>query len=359
MRRTLEHTSNVDDNVIYLGMDVHKHHINVTVIAKRCVQSRAHVRTQEICRYVEGLQAKYDTGHIVAAYEAGFCGFSLQRRLAAAGVDTLVVNAADIPTTDKQRTTKHDRGDSARIGKALSDGALHGVWIPDKELEGDRELVRHRRRLLLTLLRVRNTIKGHLHKHGVAIPPDLDTPTWSRAFRQWLREVQMPSASSQMTFALLLDDHDHWVEQINKHMVRLVALAATERYAANMELLTSIPGIGRLTAICLLTMIGPIERFPTAERFASYIGLVPMQHQSGGTDRTMPIQRRAQTDLRRMLVQCAWISKNREPAMRAHFDKCRTRMPGNKAIIAVARRLTNVVYAVLKHQRPYESPRHA
>jgi transposase len=339
--------------LISLGLDVHKKFVSVTVYRDNCRQSKAHVQTSELEAYIMGLQRKYGQYEIQAAYEAGFCGFSLQRQMEQLSVSTMVVNPADIPTTDKERTTKNDRTDSDKIARALSVGALRGIWIPDEELEGDRELVRFRFKLLANLKSAKSGIKMRLFKHGIEIPEELDTPTWSKKFRAWLDEQKFPSASSQLVFAEMLTELDHCKDRYTNHLKRLNTLAETPRYAQNMELLTSIPGIGRLTALSLLTEIGPIERFGTADQLASYVGLVPMQHQSGGSNRDMPIQRRAQSELRAMLIQCAWSAVRTKSHFAALYERKKLNKPIQKAIVFIARRQLNTVYAILKSQQPY------
>lgn len=339
--------------VLSLGLDVHKKFVSVTVYRDNCRQSKAHVQTSELESYILGLQRKYSQCELQAAYEAGFCGFSLQRQMEQLSVSTIVVNPADIPTTDKQRTTKNDRTDSDKIARALSVGALRGIWVPDEDLEGDRELVRLRFKLLADLKSIKSAVKMRLFKHGIVIPDALDTPTWSKAFRAWLDQQQFPSASSQIAFVEMLEELDHRKDRYTNHLKRLNVLAASPRYAQNMELLTSIPGIGRLTALSLLTEIGPIERFATADQLASYVGLVPMQHQSGGSNREMPIQRRAQTELRMMLIQCAWSAIRTKSHFAALYERKTLTKPSQKAIVSVARRLLNTTYAVLKTQQSY------
>lgn len=341
-------------SMLYLGLDVHKRFISVTVFNEHSYHSKAHVPTAELDAYILGLQQKHGDCNILAAYEAGFCGFSLHRHLLELHVPTLVVNPADIPTTDKQRTTKNDRSDSAKIAKALSADALRGIWIPNEEVEGDRELVRYRLKMLRELNAIKNALKMRLLKHGIVLPKQYDNSSWSAGFRQWLGEQTLPTPSSQRAFDLLLEEYDHRKQRYARHLVVLNELASTARYAYKMFLLTSIPGIGRLTALSLLTEIGPIERFTTADQLASYVGLVPMQHQSGSSDRPMPIQRRAQTDLRSMLIQCAWTAIRCEQHFADLYERKRSNKPGQKAVVTVARRLLNIVYAVLKNKNPYQ-----
>ncbi|MBI2793825.1 MAG: IS110 family transposase [Ignavibacteria bacterium] len=333
---------------------VHKRFISVTIYNKHSYHSKAHVPTAELAAYIQGLQQKHADCTILAAYEAGFCGVSLHRHLQELRVPTVVVNPADIPITDKQRTTKNDRSDSARIAQALSADALRGIWIPNEEVEGDRELVRYRLKMLRELGAIKNALKMRLLKHGIVLPKQYDNSSWSSGFRQWLREQRLPTPSSQRAFELFLDEYDHRKQRYADHLVVLSELAATPRYAYKMVLLTSIPGIGRLTALSLLTELGPVERFSSADQLASYVGLVPMQHQSGSSDRAMPMQRRAQTELRSMLIQCAWTAIRCEQHFTDLYERKRANKPGQKAIVTVARRLLNTVHAVLKNQIQYQ-----
>ena len=354
MRHKVQHTQSASETpTLYIGLDVHKLSVNVTVYDCDRRQRKAHVPMQELEAYVDGIQKKHPHHQLVAAYEAGFCGFALQRRLTAQQVNTLVVNAADIPTTDKDRTTKTDRADSAKIANALRSGLLRGIWIPSEELEGDRELVRDRQKIRRELNSAKSTLKMRLHKHGITIPARFDNSSWSEAFRQWLAEQQLESASAQHAFNLLLSEYDHRRERYRLHVATLGELAASPRYAHTMQLLTSIPGIGQLTGISLATEIGPIDRFASANHLASYVGLVPMQHQSGASNRQMPIQRRAQADLRFMLIQCAWSSIRTDTHFADLYKRKRASKPAQKAIVAVARRLLNTVFAILKNQEPY------
>lgn len=356
MRRQKQDTTHsAEARVISYGLDVHKKNISVTVVDGSKKPQTHHVHAEEILNFFVRQQREYAGCELRAVYEAGFSGFSLQRKLTALGICTIVINPADIPLTDKQRTQKNDRADSIRLAKALHMGMLTGIWIPDEQTEGDRQFVRHRLHLLKDLSQYRHRIKGFLHRHGVAIPKCYDTSTWSGKFRLWLGEQQFATPLTTLTFTSMLSEYDHRLAMYKHHLQAINTLASTPRYASAVNLLRSIPGIGRLTAITILTEIGSISRFRTVDRFASYIGLVPMQYQSGSTDRDMPIQRRAQQHLRRMLIQCGWIGARIDQRMRSLFERKKAHKPSTKAVIVVARHQLNYVYAVLKQQRPYQA----
>jgi transposase len=336
-----------------MGMDVHKRHVVVSVYDRHCKVAKAQVLMNELESYISGFQRKHRGAKIIAAYEAGFCGFSLQRRLAQLSLDVVVVNPADIPTSDKQRTTKSDRIDSDKLAQALRAESLTPIWIPDPELEGDRELVRYRLRLQDDLRSVRNQIKMRLYKHGIEMPSELEK-SWSAKFRAWLSTAPLQTPESRQVYDLLLSELDERTRLYKQHVDRIQQLSALPRYADNVSLLRTIPGIGPLMSITLLTEVGPIHRFNSTDRLASFVGLVPMRNQSGSKDKPMPLQRRAHHVLRYMIIQCAWISVGTSK----HFAEVYTRhsksKPATKSIIVVARRLLNTAYAVLKSGEPYK-----
>ncbi|NQW29859.1 MAG: IS110 family transposase [Ignavibacteria bacterium] len=344
---------NDNSNRIYIGMDVHKKHIDVTLMSQHIVLAQAHIRSNIMEEYIRKVKRKYPGKQLTAAYEAGFSGFALCKQLNALGVETIVVNAADIPTTNKERTTKSDRSDSMKICKALKSETLRKIYVPSDEQLGDRDLVRYRSRLRQEVSKHKTRIKMFIHRYGIHIPDELDTSHWSKPLRAWLGMRTLPSASAQTTFGIMLENLETSEIAYQKHLRRINELASSPRYADDMDLLCTIPGIGRLTAITILTELNPISRFRTIDHLASYVGLVPMRHQSGSSDRSMPMQHRAQQELRVALVQSAWMAARSSDRFRAaHIEKRKNR-PSQVAIIYVARKLLNTIYTVLKNSQPY------
>ncbi|MBL0322293.1 MAG: IS110 family transposase [Ignavibacteria bacterium] len=339
-----------------MGIDVHKRHINVAVMSEHVVLGQNHVEIRDVDAYMVRLKKKYPDRRLRAAYEAGFSGFALYHQLESLGIETIVVNAADVPTTDKERTTKSDRADSLKICHALKCGQLREIWVPPDELSGDRDLVRYRLILRQHLAKTKTRIKMFLYKQGVQIPPELDSSHWTRAFRAWLIEQKMNTVSSQTTFSLMLEELQHADDVYKKHIQRIQELASADRYKQNVQLLRSIAGIGGLTAITILTELGPIARFPTADHLASYVGLVPMRRQSGSSDMSMPIQRRAHQELRALLVQCSWMAIKCSNHFNSVYEHKRKNKKSQVAIIVVTRRLLNTIYAVLKKSQPFVEP---
>lgn len=117
----------------------------------------------------------------------------------------------------------------------------------------------------------------------------------------------------------------------------------------------TVPGIGELTGMALISEIDDIKRFKGADQLAAYIGMIPMCHSSGEHDGTGSITVRKHSKLRYVLVEAAWVAAKNDPAMSmAYINYCK-RMKPSQAIIKIARKLVNRIYFVMKRNQPYET----
>ena len=128
------------------------------------------------------LQHSYPQAHYVCACECGKSGYWIQRELEKLGIECLVVNPADIPSTHKGEVYKTDCRDARGIGDALSKGQLKRVYVPYEEQEADLHLVRQRKKIWRDLVRCKNRIKGFLDYTGTKVPSQYDNANWSRNF---------------------------------------------------------------------------------------------------------------------------------------------------------------------------------
>ncbi len=101
------------------------------------------------------------------------------------------------------------------------------------------------------------------------------------------------------------------------------------------------------------TELVTLDRFKTLDQLASYVGLIPGEHSSGEREIVTGITRRQNAVLRSVLVENAWIAARKDPALVLAFTTLAKRMPKNRAIIRIARKLLNRIRYVLKHQQPY------
>ena len=125
-------------------------------------------------------------------------------------------------------------------------------------------------------------------------------------------------------------------------------------YATDAKLLQSIPGIGLLTAMVLLTEIGDVNRFKGLNELAAYLGLIPNCHDSGETKRVGSNTKRGNVYLKYILIEASWMCLRYDPSMLLAYKSAVRKIDSNKAIIKVARKLLNRIRFVLKNKRPYQ-----
>jgi len=130
-------------------------------------------------------------------------------------------------------------------------------------------------------------------------------------------------------------------------------LSQTESYQNDVKLLRSLPGIGVLTAMTILTELETIMRFSNIDKLCSYIGLVPSTSSSGEEEKTGDITPRGHSVLRTAIIEASWTAIRHDPVLlKCHLDYCK-RMEANKSIVRIAKKLLSRIKFVLKNKQPY------
>ena len=337
---------------LYIGIDVHKRQWSVSIFT-----SHLHHKTFSQSPKPEVLKTYLDKNfkdyEVVCAYEACKFGFWIQRKLSSYGYECLVVNPADIPTTNKESSEKTDPIDSRKIAKALRAGMLRGIHIPSEETEGQRQLFRYRKKLWADLVRVKNRIKDKLLFSGIDIPPEYDNSYWSKGFLNWLSIVEFPSLKTRMTLDFLLDQYEFIYRHFLKVSIQVRRLHKEPKYKEDAKRLRQIPGIGPLTSVQLLIEIEDISRFKNFKHFNGYLGLKPMVHSSGEKDHKGYMTYRSHHGLRSSLVECAWTAVQRDPVMLKKYEELLRNHTPKRSIVIIARKLASRVYRVLKTKEDY------
>lgn len=344
-----------DGQNIYVGIDVHLKSWNVTIMSEQ-LHLKTFNQAPDPFKLMTYLNGNFPNANFVSAYEAGFCGFWIHRKLTALGVNNIVVNAADIPTTQKETTSKSDPVDSRKIARFLRSGELTGISVPNIETEGDRILLRSRYQILQDLGRFRRRIKSLLYFQGVTYPKEIENTThWSARFIKWLSDdVHFESESARQSLSLLVTEAIHLRTLLLDVNSRIKKLSMTALYEKKIKLMKSVPGIGITTGMTLLAEIEDISRFSNTDKFAGFVGIVPTCHSSGEKEAFGEITFRGKKLLRTYLVESAWIAARIDPALSKAFSDLCMRMPVNNAIIRIAKKLLNRIYYVLKNEREYK-----
>lgn len=348
----MENVSKLDfaGQPIYVGLDVHKKSWSVSILSEQS-EHKTFTQPHDVAVLMNYLRRNFPGASYQTVYEAGFCGFWIHDQLQNAGAQCLVVNPADIPTSDKEKRRKTNRVDCHKLAKRLRNGELTGIYVPPRERTEDRHLLRTRYAMMKKQTRCKNQIKGILAFYGIELPEDCSH--WSRSFMAWIEQLALARASGNTALKVHLAELLHLrtlLTQLNREIRKL---ATTETYRDDVALLKTVPGIGTLAAMILLTELHTITRFKSLDQLCGYVGLVPDTSSSGEQEVITGITRRRNSLLRATLVEAAWVSIRKDPALMLHFAAYTKRMKKSKAIVKIARKLLNRIRFVLKNKEAY------
>ena len=323
-----------ESSTTYVGLDVHK---STVVVARRSPELKV-AETWEIAnepRALRRLAAKLlreaAPGTVSSCYEAGVCGYALQRLLVKEGVACAVVAPALVPRKPGERI-KTDRRDARKLADYWRSGSLTVVEPPTPEQEAVRDLVRCREDVKDDLLRCRHRLSKMLLRRALVFR---EGRSWTVRHRTWLRKLEWEHACDEVVFTEYLMAVELLEERLRVLDKKLLEVATGEPYRAPAGWLRCFRGIDTVTAMTVLAEVHGIERFDSARRFMAFLGLVPGERSSGGTERRTGITKTGNSHVRRVLVEAAWHYRHR-PGVGAALRKRREGQPAH--IIALADR---------------------
>lgn len=268
----------------------------------------------------------------------------------------MVVAPSMIPKVPGQRV-KTNRLDSQKLSEHLRGGQLKSVHVPTESYRQLRQLVQLRDTFVQDIVAMKLRIKAMLLFEGLEFPPAPAGSQWSLIVRGKLKKV---SCSSAVRFKL--DQLMESVESTEKRVIQTIKeirrfYQQDPELSQAMKYLKSIPGIGEIVASHLLARVGDPQQIGNVRQLAGFIGLVPTERSTGDRVARGSITRSGDGRLRSKLIQAAWSAIRQDPELREFYRSVYQRHPrdraARKAIVAVARKLTTRIYAVLKQQRPY------
>jgi transposase len=293
--------------------------------------------------------------------------------------ELLVVHAQHIKTVPGRKT---DVKDAAWIAELLRHGLLRGSFIPSKPQRQLRELTRYRSTLVQDRARTLNRLQAVLEDanlklasvvtdiYGVSaramleaiLAGERDVETLAdlargrlRTKRDQLKEALEGRVTAHHSF--LLTEHLSTLEYLDESIAR-VSGEIDQRLTADQEaiaLLDTIPGVGQRAAEILIAEIGSdMSRFPSAKHLASWAGMCPGNHESGGK-RLSGKTRKGNRWLRQVLVEIAHVaSKTKNTYLAAQYKRIAARRGKKRALIAVGHTVLIIVYTLLTRQQPYQ-----
>jgi transposase len=256
-------------------------------------------------------------------------------------------------------TKKTDKLDARGLAILLRNGTVPEVWIPPSELRDQRELLRLRIFLVHLRTRVKNRIHGTLARHNVQIP-GADLFGVEARLRLGARLPDLPVHSREAVEQELatLDFLEMQIESAEERLEKIM------KVSVEADLLKTLPCVGPILSMVLMLEIGKVERFPTAAHLASYAGLVPRVHSSGGHTRMGQVCGNVNRNLKWAFVETGnLVVINQHRLAGTHvvrmYQRIKRAKNHQKAVVAVARHLAEAAWWVLTKQEVYREPRNA
>lgn len=321
----------MDQDITFVGLDVHSASISVAVAEP----GRGEVQTlgtfpntsAAIMKLVRRLGP---ASRLSVCYEAGPCGYGLQRQLTRLGATCIVAAPSLIPRKPGERI-KTDRRDALNLARLLRRGDLTPVWIPDEAHEALRDLSRARHDARIDLLRHRHQLGKFLLRQQVF--PAERMQRWGKRHRVWLQTLHFAHPSHQVVVRDYLDTVDRADTRLANLEAELALLAAHSPHAPLIAALQAFRGIALTTAIILVAELGDLRRFPSPRELMGYTGLVSTESSSAERHHRGGITKTGNAHIRHVLVEAAWQYR-RAPGVWGALKKRQAGLP--PAVVAIA-----------------------
>lgn len=364
----------MEGSITWVGIDAHKKTLAVAAFVPGSkvpdeftvdnTESSIRKLARRLSRAAKGKEVR-------VCYEAGTCGFTLQRRLEAGGVVCEVIAPSLIPRKPGERF-KTDRRDARKLAELLRAGVLTTVSPPTLEQEAVRDLCRCREAARADLHRSRHRLVKLLVRRGLVFNPQ--QRLWSVAHRQWIEKLAFENPVDQVVVAeykLAIEQVERRLRALDKEIEKAAELPL---YREHVAWLRCFRGIDTTVAMIFVAELHGLDRFESPRALAAYLGLVPSLHASGDSSRHGKITKTGNGHVRRALVQACWqyrhrpgvgigLRKRREgqpECVLSVAEQAERRLSGryarlkargkhvNKVVIAIARELVGFLWAAVR-----------
>lgn len=254
---------------------------------------------------------------------------------------------------------KGDRDDALRLARLSASEQLPTVHMPKPEVRQKRSTIAYRHSLVERRTAIKNDIRAILDRQGLTMAAGKSG--WTQASMAYLRSLALPLDQCKDTelwrgqLSVELQQYEAIEAAIGKVEEKLDALGRSDE---KVQLLQTIPGVGPRLAEAVVAYIDDPKRFKNGKQVGSYFGLTPRQFQSGSMDRSGGISGMGNALVRTLLVEVSWLGLRHNPWLRMLYERVMRGTKSRKkiAIVAVARRLLVVCWAMLRDNRRWKMP---
>lgn len=339
----------------FIGLDVDKNSYSYTVHDQSQIKKSKKMPSnpEHLYNYI---QKHYNTKKVICAYEAGPTGFSLYDYLSQKDISCLITAPASIPKAPNERV-KTNRIDSVKLTEHLVSGKLRPIRVPEGPYRELRDLVKIREVYARDRKASKQRIKALL-LYANLYPSIKDAESnWSSSYIKELKQIPCSFAVRQR-LDMLLEDLEYARKKLLTvhHTIKNFCLQH-DQINQYMNYLRSIPGVGFTVAVNILGKIGDPEQLQNPRELAAFVGLTPKEKSTGDSINRGSITHMGDKNLRFLLVEAAWIAIRKDTQLEQFYHRIKNknhpRAASKIAITAVARKLTQIIYRVLKDKRNY------
>jgi len=340
---------------IFVGIDVDRKSYAATYLDHQ-FQGRSLKMPSDSKALLQYFRKHFPDKRLVFAYEAGPTGFELHDYLTSLGYVCLVIHPASLKSAPNE-CAKTNRIDSRKIVEQLKAGQLKGIHVPYGPYRTLRHLTQLREQYARLSTRSKQRIKAFLLFEHIDVPDNTGQQVYTAKFRPILKSLPL-DPGLRFKLDMLLDDLDHVRQRLLSVLKELRAFCEKEpAIQQNLKYLQSIPGIGFIVSSFVLARIGDPAHLSNIRELAAFCGIVPREHSTGDTVSRGSITHMGNRTFRQLLVEAAWVAIRKDSELGNFYWRIRTRIQKSYgvrvAIVAVARKLSQRVYRVLKDQREY------
>ena len=325
-----------------IGCDFHPSYQQIAMVDEETGElweGRLEHEKGEARRFYESL-----SGPVLVGMEAIGNAQWFERMLAELKQELWIGDAAQIRRL-VVRQQKTDRRDARHILELLRDERFPRIWVPSAEMRDLRQLLRHRQKLVEMRTQVKNQLQHLALNQGVRRKSRL----WSREGRAVLEKLALEGWTARRRTELLemLDRLEGQVSELDQ------AVRTEAERRPEVRLLMTHPGVGPVVGLAYVLTIGPTARFPRGKQVASYLGLIPREHSSGGRQKLGAISKQGNTMMRTLLVEAAQTASRFDPELCRDYRRLKARKHSALAKVMVARKLAVRLYWMLRENRSY------
>jgi transposase len=345
----------LNDYETFIGLDVDKNSFAYTIRDKFQTNKSKKMPSdpEHLYNYIN---KHFNTKKVICAYEAGPTGFHLHDYLSQKKILCLVTAPASIPRARNERV-KNNRIDSVKISDNLMSGKLKPIRVPQGLYRELRDLVKIYENYAQDRKVARQRIKALLLYHNLYSALKDPDASWSANYINDLKAIDC-SFAVRHRLDMLIEDLEYARKKLlSVHRTLKIFCQENDQINQYINYLQSIPGIGFTIATMLLGKVGDPKYLQNPRELAAFVGLNPGEKSSGDSVNRGSITHLGDKTLRFFLVQAAWVAIRKDTQLAQFYYRIKNRnhptIASKIAITAVARKLTQIIYRVLKDQRNY------